>query len=271
MAKTSPPSVTTLVGPAGYHPTQQTADAVNVALALGQPLLVTGEPGCGKTSLADWVAYKLDLGSALRFQTRSTSAARDLFYLFDAVGRFHAPVGEIDPRPYISYQALGLAIIRARGRALVSDFVAPFRLQSVPEEAIRSVVLIDEIDKAPRDFPNDVLGEIERFSFEIPELRGATIGAPSKLLPILIVTSNGERSLPEAFLRRCIYYHMEFPDDQLLREIVLARVSTMPRDSALLEDFLRVIHALRDRRAGLPRAPGTAELVVHFGASSAGI
>lgn len=236
---------------------------MNVALALGQPLLVTGEPGCGKTSLADWVAFKLGLGSALRYQTRSTSSARDLFYLFDAVGRFHASneAKDKDPRLYITFQALGLAIIRARGRGLISDFVAPARMHNFDVEAKRSVVLIDEIDKAPRDFPNDLLGEIDRLAFEIPELQGVLVEAPKEFLPILIITSNSERSLPEAFLRRCIYHHMEFPDDELLREIIFTRIANMPKDSGLVEDALKVIYSLRDRRVGLSRPPGTAELL----------
>jgi MoxR-like ATPase len=224
---------------------------------------VTGEPGCGKTSLADWVAFKLGLGAALRFQTRSTSTARDLFYVYDAVGRFHAAntAVDTDPRRYISYQALGLAIMRARGRDHIADFISPDRLHNFNADPERSVVLIDEIDKAPRDFPNDVLGEIERFAFEIPELQGVTAEAPKQFMPILIITSNGERSLPDAFLRRCVFYYIDFPDDELLKEIVFTRIVAMPRDSALLHDALNVIHTLRDRRVGLPKPPGTAELL----------
>src|SRR5262245_17819678 len=87
-SKLPAPAMAGLESPRGYRPVQATVDAVNVALALGQPLLITGEPGCGKSTLADWVAYKLGLGQALRFQTRSTAVARDLFYSFDSVGRF---------------------------------------------------------------------------------------------------------------------------------------------------------------------------------------
>jgi MoxR-like ATPase len=257
------PAIASLGGPAGYRPTQKTVDAVNVTLALGQPLLVAGEPGCGKTSLADWVAFKLGLGSALRFQTRSTSSSRDLFYAYDAVGRFHASNtgGDQDPRRYISYQALGLAILRALGCHQLSDLVAVGMLQHFSSTPMRSVVLIDEIDKAPRDFPNDVLGEIDRLAFEIPELRGINAQAPKEFLPILIITSNGERTLPDAFLRRCLFHYMEFPTDDLLQDIVLTRIPTIPHDSVLLLDALQVIHVLRDRRVALPKPPGTAELL----------
>lgn len=257
-----PPALTELSSPVGYRPREETVDAVNVAITLGQPLLITGEPGCGKTTLADWIAFKLGLEKALRFQTRSTAAAKDLFYHFDAVGRFHAAQTGIDsdPRSFITYRAMGEAIMRALGRDKILDFVSPKQRDRYGADAMRSVVLIDEIDKAPRDFPNDVLAELERFSFEIPEI-GRELAAPAEYRPIVIITSNAERSLPEAFLRRCVFHHMVFPDDQLLQDIIVSRISSLHRDSGLVRDGIQVIHALRDQRVGLQRPPGVSELL----------
>src|SRR5215470_17688187 len=123
------PAIASLADPERYQASPPTVDAVNVALALGQPLLVTGEPGCGKSTLADWTAYRLGIPRVLRFQTRSTATARDLFYHFDAVGRFNAAQnkGDPDPRLYISYTALGEAVLRALGREKIVSYVAPTR------------------------------------------------------------------------------------------------------------------------------------------------
>jgi MoxR-like ATPase len=261
------PTIIGLDSPEDYIPSQATVDAVNVALALGQPLLVTGEPGCGKSALADWVAYRLGLGSALRFQTRSTAGARDLFYIFDAVGRFNAAQNldekgqrpSIDPRAYITYTGLGEAVMRALGRAALAPYVDGKRLDAYAEEPTRSVVLVDEIDKAPRDFPNDVLGELENFAFTIPELGGIQAAAPKALLPIVIVTSNIERTLPDAFLRRCVYHHMMFPEPAALERIIYARIKSMPEAAPLVGSAVRAVSKLRG--AGLRKPPGTAELL----------
>jgi MoxR-like ATPase len=143
----------------------------------------------------------------------------------------------------------------------LSGLVSSNMLQSFSATPVRSVVLIDEIDKAPRDFPNDVLGELDRLAFEITELQGITVQAPREFLPILIITSNGERTLPDAFLRRCLYHYMEFPTEDLLQEIVLTRIPTISRDSALLSDAFEIIHLLRSRRVAMAKPPGTAELL----------
>jgi MoxR-like ATPase len=261
------PAITGLGAPEGYIPPQATVDAVNVALALGQPLLVTGEPGCGKSTLADWVAYRLGLGRALRFQTRSTAIARDLFYVFDAVGRFNAAQNlddggkrlSIDPRLYITYTGLGEAVMRALGREGTTRFVNPARLDAYNVAPMRSVVLIDEVDKAPRDFPNDVLGELENFSFSIPELAGIQAAAPTDLLPIVIVTSNIERALPDAFLRRCVYHHMTFPEPATLERIIYTRIRSIPEAAPLVGSAVNAVGELRS--AGLRKPPGTAELL----------
>ena len=161
-------------------------NAVNVALALGQPLLVTGEPGTGKTQLAASIAHELDL-PLLKFYTKTTSTAVDLFYQYDALRRFqdvqmikdeNHPGIDIDN--YITYQALGMAILLNFPPENVKKYL-PEKLQDTGPT--RSVVLIDEIDKAPRDLPNDLLNEIEKMEFKVKET-GKTFEAEKRFRPI---------------------------------------------------------------------------------------
>src|SRR4051812_14381634 len=163
--------------PESYRADQGLVDAANVAILLGQPLLLTGEPGTGKTQFAHSLAWELGLGEPLVFETKSTSAAADLFYHYDALGRFHAAqVGEVGRRTldYIHYRAMGVAILRANAEAEVAAFLPEGFRHGGPR---RSVVLIDEVDKAPRDFPNDLLNEVEGMFFRVPELGNVTISA----------------------------------------------------------------------------------------------
>src|SRR5205085_1382510 len=148
------------------------------------------------------------------FETKSTSLARELFYAYDTLGRFHAAqTGEGSQKnlDYVTYNALGVAILRANEEAAVAKWI-PQGKGFVHGGRRRSVVLIDEIDKAPRDFPNDILNEVEGMYFRIPELGDALIKADETMRPVLILTSNSEKNLPDAFLRRCIYYYLPFPD-----------------------------------------------------------
>jgi MoxR-like ATPase len=219
--------------PAAYCPDEGLAAAVNVALILERPLLLTGNPGTGKTQVAYSLAWQLlarnvrDVKSArvAKFETKSTSVSRDLFYSFDVLGRFHASHsnGSLNNVDYITYNALGRALIDSLPRREVDAFL---RQKDVHEGPRRSVVLIDEIDKAPRDFPNDLLNEIDQMYFRVPELgSNATIGGEAKgLKPIVVITSNSEKSLPDPFLRRCVYYHIAPPDEARLRDILLARL-----------------------------------------------
>jgi MoxR-like ATPase len=253
--------------------------AVNVAIMLGQPLLITGEPGTGKTRLADSIAFEFGGLPLLKFHTKSTSTARDLFYHYDALRHFRdvqfearanvAAAAQTPPaerRPadtYITYNALGLAILLT----LQADDPRRARFNPYIEDdwretgGTRSVVLVDEIDKAPRDFPNDILNEIEDMEFEVRELDAPHFKAVKELRPIVVLTSNSEKNLPEAFLRRCVFYHTEFPRLRALRKIVERRLGPAPEDipSDLREHALSHFQRIRDLK--LKKAPATAELL----------
>ena len=258
-----------------YYASKELAAAANVAISLGQPLLLTGEPGCGKTQFAEALADELNL-NLHRFNTKSTSSARDLLYTYDALGHFRAiqlgstgamalsPGNEdstsinrnattsIDAAQFISLTGLGAAIVDSNpSRPFVDENQSPSR----------SVVLIDEIDKAPRDFPNDLLHEIDRRSFSVPELGNRTYGADNALAPIVIITSNSEKHLPDAFLRRCIYFNITFPDSHAeLNRIVFAHLGErISKESALVASVLDYFKLVR--KEGLERNPGLAELI----------
>jgi MoxR-like ATPase len=259
------------IDPASYQPDEALIDAVNVSLVLGLPLLVTGEPGTGKTHLAYSVAWELGLASPLIFETKSNSVSRDLFYGFDTVGRFHAAQtrGVADPQRFISFNALGLAIVRANA----SDALPSVLSASTHALPQRSVVLIDEIDKAPRDFPNDILNEIENMYFRVPELENIMVTAPDNLRPIVILTSNSEKGLPDAFLRRCAFFHIPFPSEVKLESIVLSRLESIGLGKeGLLADSLKFFMLLRQPETELRKQPGPGELInwisamVQFGA-----
>jgi len=255
--------------PGGYQPDPGLVDAVNVALLLGQPLLLTGEPGTGKTQLSYNVAFELGAPDPLRFDAKSTSAARDLFYVFDAVGHFRAAQtgeGRADALHYISWTALGRAILHSMPPEVTAELLPD---DDKHTEAHRSVVLIDEVDKAPRDFPNDILSEIENMRFTVPELGGRTFSVDPALRPVVIITSNSEKALPDAFLRRCVYYDIRFPDEERLRGILERRLdawgalgaSITDVDAGFLTDALSLFWRLRQDRTGLQKKPATAELI----------
>lgn len=253
-----------LKDPAGYRAGDDLVRAVNVALALRMPLLVTGDPGTGKTQLAYRMAAELGLGPVLRFDTKSASQAQDLFYQFDSVRQFaqaqlDASAGRVmaAPQDFVRWQALGQAILRTLDPdALAAQLGAAHRHAA----AVQSLVLIDEIDKAPRDFPNDLLNQIENREFHLPEL-GAHFQAAEALAPVVVITSNSERQLPEAFLRRCVYHHIEFPKDMAeLQNILGARLARLPLGGQALQDAVALFFRIREDR-GFSRAPSTSELL----------
>ena len=241
-------------------------DACNVALMLGQPLLLTGEPGTGKTQFAESLAWELHL-DCHRFEAKSTSEARDLFYTYDALKRLQ----DIQSRNegssalnYLSYQALGKAILSTLDPLACNGLLLPEDRH--PAKA-RSVVLIDEMDKAPRDFPNDLLNELEHLFFRIPELGNQRVVADPDLQPIVVITSNSEKNLPDAFLRRCVYYHIPFPDRARLEEIIARHPVVDGGAWRVLRHRLRQGDLGRPRpervqsQQGLSKKPATAELL----------
>ena len=249
------------VKPEGYLSDAGLCDAVNVALLLGNPLLLTGEPGTGKTQLAYSLAWELGFGEPLRFETKSTSTARDLFYYFNTIGRFHAAQtgeGSQNALDYMTYNALGIAVLRAQEEKRVQDLIPDGFVHGGRR---RSVVLIDEVDKAPRDFPNDILTEVEEMYFRIPEIKNVKVQADPEMRPILVITSNSEKHLPDAFLRRCVYYHIPFPDRERLARIVEARLGGLSDSDPFLSDALNLFLKLRDDGLGLRKKPATAELL----------
>jgi MoxR-like ATPase len=286
---------TTTRGP-GYAEGEYIADddlaaAARVAMILDRPLLLTGEPGTGKSTFAGYVADHLGPAHFRApdaaqpepfplhvFETKSTSVATDLFYRFDSLRRFHAAhVPAMSQRgiDYVTFEALGRAILESLPWRDVAHLV-PQREHAGPR---RSVVLIDEVDKAPRDFPNDLLNEIERLYFRIPELqdgvpagdgpaaagdasgrRIVTVAANRALLPIVILTSNSEKNLPAPFLRRCVFHHIRFPArDQSDRLEQIVRASLGGVDS-LATSAVALFYDIREELQ-LEKPPTTRELV----------
>ncbi len=221
-----------------YIAAPKLATAVNTALAVEQPLLLTGEPGTGKTTLAWSVASELGLGEVLEFHTRSDHQAKDTLYEFDNLLRFYDAnrkdsVEQLER--YVRYRALGQAIVSETQR----------------------VVLIDEIDKAPRDFPNDLLDVIDRMAFTIDET-GERHEARHR--PIVIITSNRESQLPDAFLRRCVFHHIDFPDGDQLKNIVTQRLGHLHLAEAFINRAVERFEEFR-KKPSIRKKPATHELI----------
>lgn len=252
--------------PTKYLLTEKLKNAVEVAITLGQPLLVTGEPGTGKTQLSYKVAYDLSRNNPdfyekpFVFNTKTTSTATDLFYLYDAIRHFHdanirKTTGEKIPNVsnYIKMQALGKAIALSNEKEIErKEFI-----QTSAAGPKSSVVSIDEIDKAPRDFPNDILDEIEKFQFEIKEAGNYKIIKGENQRIIVIITSNSEKNLPDAFLRRCVFHHIPFPGKEELFKIVQSHLEEDSKYASdeLIERFQKIREILTKKK------PATAELI----------
>jgi MoxR-like ATPase len=236
-----------------YTASPELVEAVNLALLLEQPLLLMGEPGCGKTRLAEAVAAELHgpdyKQHYFRWDIKSTSKAKEGIYQYDALKRLYdanaqnAEAKEISN--YISYGKFAQAL-------------------TTPQNGnIPNVLLIDEIDKADIDFPNDLLLEIEKGEFEIPELK-QKVARNSKVL--IFITSNRERELPPAFLRRCLYYYINFPKQQDLIRIVQAKFGDY--SNGLVEKavhlFLDVRGKIEGQFAESEKKPATSELLEWF-------
>ncbi|MCU0389041.1 MAG: MoxR family ATPase [Chitinophagaceae bacterium] len=259
--------------PIDYVAEPRLVKAVEAAIALGKPLLVSGEPGTGKSRLASFVAAQLAKQTENRdhsfldkpyiFNTKSTSVATDLFYSYDAVGHFRA---RDDQRieSFIELRALGLAIAQTHGLNALQHLnigkvknIQSGRLSSEPRS---SVVLIDEIDKAPREFPNDLLFEIEQNRFEIKEMNEQLGLGDNDSRIIIIMTSNSEKNLPNAFLRRCVFYHIPFPDKEMLKKIALARLKLETQNGVNnLEKLIEVFNRIRN--VAVNKKPSTSEFL----------
>ncbi len=211
-------------------------DAVNVAIALQRPLVVKGEPGTGKTLLAHNIAHALNK-SLLVWNIKSITKAKDGLYVYDTVQRLNdARFGEGDVSDIKRYIRLGCL-----GQAFTS------------EEQV--VLLIDEVDKADIEFPNDLLNELDEMSFHVLETDERVV---AKHRPIVIITSNAEKELPDAFLRRCVFHYIVFPGPELMADIVHVHHPTLEDD--LLEQVLDRFFALRQIDA-LRKKPSTSELI----------
>ena len=223
-------------GTPGYIASGPLVDAVNCAIALERPLLIKGEPGTGKTVLARHVAAGLGM-PLINWHIKSTTKAIDGLYVYDTVQRLN------DSR---------------FGGGDVSDIARYIKLgpigQSFAAET-RQVLLIDEVDKADLEFPNDLLHELDEMRFHITETGEEVV---AKERPVVIITSNNEKELPDAFLRRCIFHFIEFPDRNLMKQIVAVHHKNL--DAKLLDQVLIKFYWLREQNE-LRKKPSTSELV----------
>ena len=226
----------TFTGSKRYVASEDLIRSVNIAMALEKPLLIKGEPGTGKTMLARAISEALHM-KLIIWNIKSTTKAQDGLYVYDTVQRLYdsqfGESGVDDIRRYIKMGKLGEA----------------FR----SEEQV--ILLIDEIDKADLEFPNDLLWELDQMEFYIPETK-ETVTAKKR--PVVIITSNAEKELPDAFLRRCIFHFIDFPDEKLMREIIKVHFDHL--EERLVKQALEVFYGIRERK-DIQKKPSTSELI----------
>ena len=219
-----------------YVASEELMAAVNVAIALKKPLLIKGEPGTGKTMLAEAIAKSLDK-ELIIWNIKSTTKAQDGLYMYDTIQRLYdGQFGEEGVDDIAHYIKLGKL-----GEAFTSEK--------------QVILLIDEIDKADLEFPNDLLWELDQMEFYIHETK-ETVKAKQR--PIVIITSNAEKELPDAFLRRCIFHYIDFPDEALMEEIV--KVHYPDVEDNLLKNAMDVFYAIRTIK-DIRKKPSTSELI----------
>ncbi|MBC7983288.1 MAG: MoxR family ATPase, partial [Candidatus Obscuribacterales bacterium] len=219
-----------------YVATDDLMMAVNASVTLGRPLLVKGEPGTGKTQLAEEVARALDR-PLYRWHIKSTTKAQQGLYEYDAVSRLRD-------------SQLGDAKVQD-----IANYIVKGRLWEAFDSDIQPVLLVDEIDKADIEFPNDLLHELDRMEFYVYETRQ---WVKAKQRPIIIITSNNEKELPDAFLRRCFFHYIRFPDVPTMERIVNVHYPDLKKE--LLAQALTSFFELRDV-PGLKKKPSTSELL----------
>lgn len=226
----------TFKGSNDYVVSNELMNAVNIAMALEKPLLIKGEPGTGNTMLAQAISKALDK-KLIIWNIKSTTKAQDGLYVYDVVQRLYdsqfGTAGVDDIKKYVKMGKLG--------EAFSSD-----------EQVI---LLIDEIDKADLEFPNDLLWELDKMEFYIPETK-ETVKAKKR--PIVIITSNAEKELPDAFLRRCIFHYIQFPDKPLMEEIIKVHFDNL--DQKLLDSVMEVFYWIRDL-SSINKKPSTSEVI----------
>ena len=254
-----------------YDAGDELIEVVNLAIELGMPLLLEGEPGCGKSRLAHALVYEFNNGQqsgSIKYYewiVQSTSKAEDSLYQYDYIGRLQA--AQISG--ILSQKEIEESSSEQKNPATSKDWVdlqplgKAFKQSQDKQE--QSVVLIDEIDKADRDFPNDLLLAIESRRFFIKET-GETIQANDQAFPLIIITSNQEKNLPNAFLRRCIYHYIELPNQERLRKILTERFTDAEQEVIIkaVDRFQEVRTSQDETKSEGEKKVSTSELIAWF-------